>query len=194
MNMWDEAKTMFSIPDELLSGDDEDMLYTGHYATYDFEAILHKEDMSEVEFSSSSDVLMYDDNGELCTEQEYMDNHDDKAYIIINRPLSYAVACNIYDTEEAREDEEYMELMAQSEERGECGIAYAAREDPEELIKEFLQTLQVIARVRRNIMLRKYEDIIEHITLVFGEVYQSGSDSFMQRFIRTACRDRSQPY
>ena len=33
MNMWEEAKTMFSIPDELLSSNDEDMLYTGHYAT-----------------------------------------------------------------------------------------------------------------------------------------------------------------
>ena len=93
-----------------------------------------------------------------------MDNHEEEAYIIINRPLSYAVACNIYDTEEAREDEEFMELMAQSEERSDCGIAYAAREDPQELIKEIVQTLQVIARVRRNIMLRKYEDIMEHIT------------------------------
>ena len=73
MNMWEEAKTMFSIPDEMLSSDDEDMLYTGHYATYDFEAILHKEDVSEVEFSSSSDVLVYDDNGEPCTEQDYID-------------------------------------------------------------------------------------------------------------------------
>ena len=117
MNMWEEAKTMFSIPDELLSSDDEDMLYTGHYATYDFEAILHKEDVSDVEFSSSSDVLVYGENGEPCTEQEYMDTHEEEAYIIINRPLSYAVACNIYDTEEAREDEEFMEVMVQSEER-----------------------------------------------------------------------------
>ena len=171
MNMWEEAKTMFCIPDELLSSDDEDMLYTGHYATYDFEAILHKENVSEVEFSSSSDVLVYDENGEQCTEQDYMDNHEDEAYIIINRPLSYAVACNIFDTEEAREDDEFMELMVQSEERSECGIAYASREDPEELIKEFVRTLQVIARVRRNIMLRRYEDIIEHITRWFSEKY-----------------------
>ena len=48
MNMWEEAKTMISIPDDLLSSDDEDMPYTGHYATYDFEAILHKEDVSDV--------------------------------------------------------------------------------------------------------------------------------------------------
>ena len=171
MNMWEEAKTLFSIPDELLSSDDEDMLYTGHYATYDFEAILHKEDVSEVEFSSSSDVLVYDENGEPCTEQDYMDNHEDEAYIIINRPLSYAVACNIFDTEEAREDDEFMDLMVQSEERSECGIAYAAREDPEELIKDFVRTLQVIGRVRRNIMLRRYEDILEHITRWFSEKY-----------------------
>ena len=156
INMWEEAKTMLSIPDELLSSDDdEDTLYTGHYATYDFEAILHKEDVSEVEFSSSSDVLVYDDNGEPCTEEDYTNNHEEEAYIIINRPLSYAVACNIYDTEEARDDEEFMELMIESEERSDCGIAYAARKDPEDLIQEFVRTLQVIARVRRNIMLRK---------------------------------------
>ena len=62
------GKTSFSIPDELLSSDDEDMLHAGEYATYDFEAILHKEDASHVEFSSSSDVLVYDYNGELCTK------------------------------------------------------------------------------------------------------------------------------
>ena len=138
MKMWEDEETMFSIPDELLSRNDEDMLYTGHYATNDFEAILHKEDVSEVEFSSSSDVLVYDDNGEPCTEQEYMKNHEKEAYIIINQPLSYAIACIIFDTEEAREDKEFMELVVQSEKRSDCGIAYAAREDPEELIKEFV--------------------------------------------------------
>ena len=170
-NMWEEAKTLFSIPDDMLSSDDEDMLYTGHYATYDFEAILHKENVSEVEFSSSSEVLVYDEHGEPCTEQDYMDNHEEEAYIIINRPLSYAVACNVYDTEEAREDYEFMELMVPSDERSDCGVSYAAREDPEDLIKQFVRTLQAIARVRRNIMLRKYEDIIEHITRWFSEKY-----------------------
>ena len=29
-------------------------------------------------------------------------------------------------------------MMVQSEERSDCGISYAAREDPEELIKEFV--------------------------------------------------------
>ena len=115
-----------------------------------------------------------------------MDNHDDEAYIIINRPLSsYSVACNIYDTDEAREDEEFMELMVQSEERGECGIAYAAREDPKELIKEFVRTLQVIARARRNIMLRKYEDIIEHITRWFLEKY-------IKLDLTRSCKDSSE--
>ena len=73
-----------------------------------------------------------------------MDNHEEEAYSIINRPLSYAIACNIFDTEEAREDAEFMDLVVQLEERGECGNAYAAREDPEDLIKEFVRTLQVI--------------------------------------------------
>ena len=171
INMWEDAKTMFSIPDELLLDDDEEMFYTGHYATYDFEAILHKENVSDVEFSSSSDVLVYDENGEPCSEQEYMENHEDEAYIIVNRPLSYAIACNIFDTDEARNDEEFMEMVTQSEEANECGIAYAVREKPEELIREFVRTLQVIARVRRNIMLRKYENIIDHITQWFSEKY-----------------------
>ena len=65
ISMWEEEKTVFSIPEELLSCDDEDMLSTGHYATYDFEAALQKECVSEMEFSSSHNVLMYDENGEL---------------------------------------------------------------------------------------------------------------------------------
>ena len=79
------------------------------------------------------------------------------------------MACNIFDAEEAREDEEFMDLITKSDERSDCGIAYAAREDPEELIQEFVRALQVIARVRRNIMLRRYEDIMEHITRWFSE-------------------------
>ena len=55
INMWEEAKTIFSILDDVLSYNDVDM-FTGHYVTYDFEAILHKEDVSEVEFSLLSNV------------------------------------------------------------------------------------------------------------------------------------------
>ena len=69
-NMWAEAKHMFSIPDDILNieKEDDDMLYTGYYATYDFEAILHKENVADVEFSVTSDVMVYDENGEPCTE------------------------------------------------------------------------------------------------------------------------------
>ena len=95
---------------------------------------MHKGDVSEIDCSSTFDVCVYDDNGEPCTEGEYMRNHEDEAYIIINRPLSYAIACNIFDTDEAREDEEFKELVSQSEEKVECDVAYAAGEDPEELI------------------------------------------------------------
>ena len=40
---------MFSIPDDILNTDNEDMLYTGYCATYDFEAMLHKENVAAVE-------------------------------------------------------------------------------------------------------------------------------------------------
>ena len=93
---------------------------------YDFEAILHKEDVSEIDCSSTFDVRVYDDNGGPCTEGGYMQNHEDEAYIVINRPLSYAIACNIFATDEAREDEEFKELVSQSEEKVEYDVAYAA--------------------------------------------------------------------
>ena len=83
-NMWEEAKHMFSIPDDILNIEDEDMLYTGYYATYDFEAMLHKENVADLEYSATSDVMVYDEHGEPCIEQEYLDRHEDEAYIIVN--------------------------------------------------------------------------------------------------------------
>ena len=50
-NMWKEAKHVVSIPDNVLNIDDnDDMLYTGYYATYDFETMLHKENVLDVEW------------------------------------------------------------------------------------------------------------------------------------------------
>ena len=171
-HMWEEAKHMFSIPDDILNTEDEDMLYTGYYATYDFEAMLHKENVANVEYSATSDVLVYDERGEPCTEQEYLDRHEDEAYIIVNRPLSYAIACNVYNTPEAQDDGEFMELLTTAADE-ECsyGIAYAVNEDPDLLIKEFVRTLEVIARVRRQVMLTKYSEIIDFVTRWFAEKY-----------------------
>ena len=91
----------------------------------------------------------------------------------------YAIACNVYNTPEAQEDEECMELLTtaataeEDQQPQECiyGIAYAVNEDPELLIKEFVHTLEVIARVRRQVMLTKYSEIIEFITRWFAEKY-----------------------
>ena len=171
-NMWEEAKYMFSIPDDILNTDDEDMLYTGYYATYDFEAMLHKENVADVEYSATSDVMVYDEHGEPCTEQEYLDRHEEEAYIIVNRPLSYAIACNVYNTPEAQEDNEFMELLTTAaDEQSSYGIAYAVNEDPEQLIIEFVRTLEAIARVRRQVMLTKYGEIIDFVTRWFAEKY-----------------------
>ena len=178
-NMWEEAKHMFSIPDDTLHTEDEDMLYTGYYATYDFEAMLHKENVANVEYSAISDIMVYDEHGEPCTEQEYLDRHEDEAYIIVNRPLSYTIACNVSNTPEAQEDDEFMELLTtaataeEDQQAQQCmyGIAYAVNEDPELLIKEFVRTLEVIARVRHQVMLTKYSEIIEFVTRWFTEKY-----------------------
>ena len=174
-NMWEEAKHMFSIPDDILNTEDEDMLYTGYYATYDFEAMLHKENVADVEYSATSDVLVYDEHGDLCTVQDYLDRHEDEAYIIVNRPLLYTIACNVYNTPEAQEDDEFMELLTTAATNGEqqCsyGIAYAGNEDPELLPNEFVRTLEVIARVRRQVMLTKYSEIIDFVTRWFAEKY-----------------------
>ena len=109
--MWEEAKHMFSILGDILNTEDEDMLYTDYYATYDFEAMVHKENVADVEYSATSEIMVYDEHGEPCTEQEYLDRNEDEAYIIVNRPLSYAIACNVYNTPEAQEDDEFMELL-----------------------------------------------------------------------------------
>ena len=47
VNMWDEAKNLFSIPDDIIppsvGNGDGDWRYTREYITYDFEAVLLRE-------------------------------------------------------------------------------------------------------------------------------------------------------
>ena len=71
-------------------------------------------------------MLVYDENGKPYTEQEYMERHKDEAYIIVNRPLLYPIACNIYDTPEAYEDEDFMQIMSKSDDNQtkECSVGY----------------------------------------------------------------------
>ena len=104
VNMWDEAKNLFSIPDDIIppsvgDGGGDCWRYTREYITYDFEAVLLRESVRDLEYSSSSEVLVYGDDGRPCTEREYMEEHNDDRIILVNRPLSFAIACNFYDSE-----------------------------------------------------------------------------------------------
>ena len=100
-----------------------------------------------------------------------MEEHDDDRIILVNHPLSFAIACNFYDSEEAREDGEFMSCVTPSSASSDCCMAYADRESPQELICEFVRILHAMARVRRRIMLSRYSCIIEHVTAWFKEKY-----------------------
>ena len=170
-NMWEEAKRLFSIPDTLLSSSD-DKRFTSIYATFDFESMLVKEDVSDVEYSSQTGVLGIDDDGTTeCTEQDYIDNHRDMQYITENTPLSYAIACKIRSSDDIEFNDRCHTTSNDADDV--ISVAYGVNNNPEQLIREFVATLISIARVRRQHIIAEYADVIHHITQWFSEKYIS---------------------
>ena len=162
-NMWEEAKRMFSIPDDIMS---DDRRYTSIYATFDFESLLVKESVSDAEYSSQTQVLVIDDDGSECTDQDYMERHRDEQYITVNTPLSYAIACNLRSDDNI----EFADRL-QHDSDDDVSVAYGVNDNPQQLISDFVATLMTIARVRRQHVINQYEDIICHITQWFAEKY-----------------------
>ena len=169
-NMWEEAKRVFSIPDDIMM-DSDTRRYTSIYATFDFESMLVKEDVSDAEYFSQTRVLGIDDDGTECTKQDYMERHRDEQYITVNTPLSYAIACNIH----SNDDMEFTDRLQQQHHDDDeiVSVAYGVNDNPEQLIQEFVATLMTIARVRRQHVISQYEDIICHTTRWFSEKYIS---------------------
>ena len=96
-NMWTEAKHMFSIQDDILCENyDDDYQYTKMFATFDFESMLVKQNVADVEYSAQTcihgaggydyDDVVYDNDGTVCTEREYMAEHKDNIYVTISTP------------------------------------------------------------------------------------------------------------
>ena len=173
-NMWDEAKRVYSIPDSIMSPLDDRRRFTSLYATFDFESMLVKEDVIDVEHSSQTGVAGIDDDGVTeCTEQEYVDKHRDMQYITVNTPLSYAIACNV---PASIDDFEFNDRLRPYDQHQRDDIdalytAYGVSNNPEHLIRDFVTTLIAIARVRRRYVIEQYADIIQHITRWFSEKY-----------------------
>ena len=167
-NMWEEAKCMFSIPDDIML-DSDTRRYTSIYATFDFESMLVKENVSDAEYCSQTRVLAIDDDGTECTEQEYMDKHRDEQYITVNTPLSFAIACNIRSEDDMEFNDRLQDQQCDDDDI--VSVAYGVNDDPEQLIRDFVATLITIARVRRQHIIDQYEDIICHITQWFAEKY-----------------------
>ena len=138
-NMWEEAKRVFSIPDDIML---DSRRYTSIYATFDFESMLVKEDVSDAEYFSQTRVLGIDDDGTECTEQDYMERHKDEQYITVNTPLSYAIACNI----RSDDDMEFTDRLQQQHDDDDIvSVAYGVNDNPEQLIQDFVATLMTIA-------------------------------------------------
>ena len=176
-NMWEEAQRVFSIPDTILSPSDDSRRFTSLYATFDFESMLVKEDVSHVEHSSQTRVYGIDDDGVTeCTEQDYIDRHRDMQYITVNTPLSYAIACNVpavvlIDDVEFNDRLQPVEQQSEDDDDNKLYVAYGVNTNPEHLIRDFVTTLVAIARVRRQHVIDQYGDIIHHITQWFSEKY-----------------------
>ena len=141
-NMWEEAKRMYSIPDDIML-DSDTRRYTSIYATFDFESMLVKEDVSDAEYCSQIRVLAIDDDGRECTEQEYMDKHRDEQYITVNTPLSFAIACNIRSEDDMEFNDRLQDQQCDDDDI--MSVAYGVNDDPEQLIRDFVATLITIA-------------------------------------------------
>ena len=133
-NMWEEAKRAFSIPDDIMV---DNRRYTSIYATFDFESMLVKEDVSDAEYFSQTRIWGIDDDGTECTEQEYMDRHRNNQYITVNTPLSYAIACNI----RSDDDMEFTDRLQQQQGDEVVSVAYGVNDNPEQLIQDFCSNI-----------------------------------------------------
>ena len=69
-NVWEEAKRVFSITDDIMV-DGDTRRYMSIYATFDFESMLVKEDVSDAEYFSQTHVLGIDDDGTMYRARLY---------------------------------------------------------------------------------------------------------------------------
>ena len=150
-NRWVEARRVFSMPDEMLS--EESLWYTSEFVTFDFEARIDRVPVEE--FSEMGDRDAYEDDGTRCTEQEYLDRRADDSCVLVNIPLSFALATNI--------------PCSWLEHRDGIYVAYSCNKNPTSLIDEFVTVLGQIAVTRKRLMIERYQDVIEHIHQWFAE-------------------------
>ena len=150
-NRWVEARRLFSVPNEMLS--DETLWYTSEFVMFDFEARIDR--VSVEEFSEMGDRDAYEDDGTRCTEQEYLDRQPNESCVLVNIPLSSALARNI--------------PCSWLEQRDGIYVAYSCNKNPTVLLDEFVTLLGQIAATRRRLMMERYQDVIEHIHQWFAE-------------------------
>ena len=139
-NMFEEAKHLFSIGDDLLPRLDKEKFYTKEYMTYDFEAMINKIPVQQLSSDNFSNIIDENCNKEQKEEEEeeearkYVPDQDRNVifeqlqeklttdssnFVSVNRPLSFGIGCNFpvenkKDNNEERENEEEIKQVIEN--------------------------------------------------------------------------------
>ena len=152
-NVWTEARRLFSFSTDLLQEYTD--CFTKEFVTFDFEARISRQRIDEFTSDSMDESVAYEDDGSTCTQAEFLRRRSDDSCILVNIPLSFALATNIP-----------CEIL---EETDGVWIGYRCCSTPEELIDEFVTILVALASTRRRQMMERYFNEIFHIQQWFAE-------------------------
>ena len=145
-NLWEKAKEMYSIPDNLLPpyNEQQELYYTQEFCAYDFESLIVK----KKEQQQQQQQHIEDDNDIMRDDDDDDDDDDAIEEITINVPVSYAIAVNFTNSSSSK-------------------VYFNENRHPRELIRTFVRTLSDLSKIRRDIVLKRYEAILNYITKWF---------------------------
>ena len=112
--------------------------------------------------------LVYDDDGQQITGEEFRQKYDGEEYVLGNIPLSYVIAYNFgTDNDDSGEQEQQYEYVQPLEYSDKCTIEgdqvsiTRSTRNPKELISSFYQDIKDICKKYRKHNLIYYEDLLE---------------------------------
>eukprot|EP00794_Sanderia_malayensis_P021228 gene21228-biopygen16263 len=196
-NVWRKAKRMFAIPDSLLDDDDKDddslLYWTRRYVTFDFEALLKNVKQSQLD---AWDARVGDDVEEriIADDDDDDDDDEDGEDVLVNVPLSYAIATNfpccdndddddatpnVFEREYDAQQQQQQQQQEQKDESMYCERSggdggkyfslFRVARNPRRLVARFVGDLMKMADCRRKQVRTEYAPILTHVERWFEE-------------------------
>eukprot|EP00794_Sanderia_malayensis_P008696 gene8696-biopygen6986 len=189
-NVWAKAKRLFGISDALLSPEmqDEPLYWTRHYVTFDFEALLKSVKQSQLN-SWDAEVGMDVEERLLDTTTTTVpvddgDDDDDGDEVLVNIPLSYAIATNFACCDNDDDDENVFEkeavqrkdddnddetMYCERDKTGKYFSLFRMARNPRRLVARFVADLMKMADCRRRLARKEYAPVLAHVERWFEE-------------------------